>query len=348
MPTKINRPCYVPSGPRSKLSRLLRVAVAGLNATVWCSVVLAQSNSAPAAEYLDKPVRIIVAYGAGSASDNIARLLSHGLAKRGGKPVIVENRPGADGNIAAEGAIRAPTDSYTLLVSGSSTHAANATIYKKLPYNPEADFTPLATMASTPFVVLVNPKRVTDVTFKDFLAWAKKEKALSFASASVGARISGELLKQRAGLTAAVNVPYKASGQALTDLLGGQIDYYMCDMLTALPQIHAGTARALAVTSSVRVPSLPDVPTLAESGFQDFDVSSWIAIWSANASTPQPVAKLLSRWIGELLIAPEGREFLTTKGLVPTNVTPSYLDEIQQRDTKLWGKIIIDAGMRQP
>ncbi len=340
--------CQDQHNTRQPVSRLRRVAVMGLAASLWGSAAIAQPTAAAAADHLDKPVHIIVAYGAGGASDSIARFVGDGLAKRSGKPVIVENKAGADGNIAAEAAVRAPTDAYTLLVSGPSTHAANATIYRKLPYDPEGDFTPLATMASTPFVLLVNPKRVQAATFKDFLSWAKKGgNALSFASANVGGRISGELFKQRAGLNA-VNVPYKNSSQAMTDLIGGQFDYYLCDMVTALPQIQAGTVRALAVSSLERVPSLPDVPTLGESGFSDFDVSSWIAIWSANASTPQPAAKLLSRWIGDTLDSPEGRRFLVGKGLVPTKVASTHLQELQRRDTKLWGKIIIDAGMQQP
>lgn len=329
--------------PTHRPDRLRRLALLGLAAGLCGHAAMAQT--APATQ-IDKPVRIIVAYGAGGASDSIARFVAEGLTKRSGKPVIVENKAGADGNIAAESAARAPNDAHTLLVSGPSTHAANATIYRKLPYDPEADFAPLATMASTPFVLLVNPKRVPAASFREFLAWAKGS-APSFASANVGGRISGELLKQRAGLKA-VNVPYKNSGQAMTDLIGGQFDYYLCDMVTALPQIQAGSVRALAISSAERAPSLPEVPTLAESGFPDFDVSSWIAIWSANASTPQPAAQLLSRWIGEVLDSPEGRRFLIGKGLVPAKVSAAHLQELQRRDTKLWGKIILDAGMQQP
>ncbi|MCA0240443.1 MAG: tripartite tricarboxylate transporter substrate binding protein [Proteobacteria bacterium] len=335
--------------PPTRSNGLRRIALMALLAVgLWAPRAFAQPASGTAAEQLDKPVRIIVAYGAGGASDSIARFVGEALSKRSGKPVVVENKAGADGNIAAEAAVRAPTDSHTLLVSGSSTHAANSTIYRKLPYDPEVDFTPLATMASTPFVLLVNPKRVQAANFKEFLSWARRdENKLSFASANVGGRISGELFRQRAGLNA-VNIPYKNSGQAMTDLLGGQFDYYLCDMVTALPQIQAASVRALAISGAERAPSLPDVPTLAESGFPDFDVSSWIAIWSANASTAQPTAKLLARWIGEILGAPEGRSFLIAKGLLPTPVAPGYLLELQRRDTKLWGKIITDAGMRQP
>lgn len=346
----IHRPDWQVPGQtvRQRPNRLRRIALMGLAAGLWGPAAIAQPAPAAAADRLDKPVHIIVAYGAGGASDAIARFVSDGLSKRTDKPVIVENKAGADGNIAAEAAVRAPATAHTLLVSGSSTHAANATIYRKLPYDPEADFTPLAAMASTPFVLLANPKRIQAPTFKEFLAWARKEnKELSFASANVGGRISGELFKQRAGLKA-VNVPYRNSSQAMTDLIGGQFDYYLCDMVTALPQIQAGTVRALAISSPERVPSLPDVPTLAESGFPDFDVSSWIAIWSANPSTPQPAARLLSRWIGEILDSPEGRRFLVGKGLSPTKVAAEHLQELQRRDTRLWGKIIIDAGMQQP
>ena len=306
------------------------------------------ADAVPPVTKLDKQVRIIVAYGAGGASDNIARFVGEAISQRGGKPVIVENKPGADGNIAAEAVVRAPADSYNLLVSGSSTHAANATIYKKLNYHPTADFTPLANMASTPYALVVNPKRITQTNAADFLAWAKKEQqSLSFASANVGGRIAGERFKQLTQINA-VNVPYKSSAQAMTDLMGGQFDFYFCDMLTALPQIKAGNVRALAISGAERVASLPDVPTVAELGYPGFDVSSWIAIWSAKGSTPAPVSAALSQWIGEALSTPAGKEFLTTKGLEPTPVTPDYLTMLEQRDTKLWGKIIIDAGMQQP
>lgn len=313
------------------------------------SLLLPQSLTARASDLkLDKPVRIIVAYGAGGASDSLARYVGDAIAQRGGKPVVVENKPGADGNIAAEYVARAPADAYNLLVSGSSTHAANSTIYKKLGYNPLNDFTPLANMASTPYVMIVNPKRITQTSAAEFLAWTKKEdKPLSFASANVGGRIAGERFKQLTKINA-VNVPYKSSAQAMTDLIGGQFDFYFCDMVTALPQIKAGNVRALALSGNERVPSLPDVPTVAELGHAGFDVSSWIAIWSAKASTPANVSAALSQWIGEALAAPAGKEFLLNKGLVPAPVTPDYLSMLQERDTRLWGKIIIDAGMQQP
>ena len=328
---------------------LQRMSLTGLaTLTMPYSVSAMASSVTPPVSKLDRQVRIVVAYAAGGASDSIARYVGEAISRRGSTTVIVENKPGADGNIAAEYVARAPTDAYYLLVSGSSTHAANSTIYKKLSYDPLADFTPLANMASTPYAMIVNPKRIAQTNAASFLDWAKEEnRPLSFASANVGGRIAGERFKQLTKINA-VNVPYKSSSQAMTDLIGGQFDYYFCDMLTALPQINAGNVRALAVSSAQRIPSLPDVPTMVELGYSGFDVSSWIAIWSAKRNTPAPVSAALSAWIGEALAAPEGQKFLTQKGLVPTPVTPDYLTMLQARDTELWGKIIVDAGMQQP
>ncbi|MFT3804975.1 MAG: tripartite tricarboxylate transporter substrate binding protein [Burkholderiaceae bacterium] len=334
--------------PNASRRRAVLAGLLSAAASLYATGAFAQSAPVAGTVHLDKPVRIIVAYGAGGASDSIARYVAEGLSRRLDKLAIVENKPGADGNLAAEAAVNAPADAHTLLVSGSSTHAANVTIYRKLPYDPEADFTPLATMAISPYVLLVNPKRVQAATFAEFLASAKaSNEPLTYASAAVGSRITGELMKKRTGLRL-INVPYKASGQAMTDLIGGQLDYYWCDMVTALPQIQAKVVRALAISSAERDPALPDVPTMIESGFENFDVSSWIAIWSANGSTPPATAKLLSRLIGEMLESPEGRKFLIGKGLTPTPVAPSHLLALQRRDTREWGEIIIDAGMRQP
>lgn len=303
---------------------------------------------AAAAQGLDKSVHMIVAYGAGSATDTIARYLADAIGKKSGRPVVVENKPGVDGNLAAEAAARATSDAYTLLVSGASTHAANTTIYKKLPFDPEGDFTPLATLAQAPFILLVNPQRIKQHTLKEFLAWAREgDRHLSFASTSVGNRVAGEHFRQTAGLKA-VNVPYRASSQAMTDLLGGQFDFYFCDGTTALPQIKAGKAVALAVSIRERLPSLPEVPTLAESGYPDFDVASWIAIWSGAASTPAGPSAQLAKWIGEAMEAPQGREFLLAKGLLPTPASPEHLRALQRRDTVAWGKIIRENGMQQP
>lgn len=300
------------------------------------------------AQALDKPVRLIVAYGAGSATDTLARFLADRISKLGGRPAIVENKPGADGNIAAEAAVRASQDMYTLLVSGSSTHAANAAIYKKLSFDPESDFTPMSTLANAPFILLVNPQRIHQRSFKEFLDWARAGggRDLSFASTSVGNRVAGERFRQVANLKA-VNVQYRTSSQAMTDLLGAQFDFYFCDVATALPQVKAGKAIALAVSVRERLASLPEVPTLAESGFPDFDIASWIAMWSAVASTPPQVSARMAQWASAALDSTEGREFVLGKGLLPAASGPTALATLQRRDTEIWGKIIRETGMQQ-
>ena len=312
------------------------------------AVAAAGWPSLGAAQALDKPVRLVVAYGAGSATDTLARFLADRIGKLGGKPAIVENKAGADGNIAAEAAVRASQDMYTLLVSGSSTHAANAAIYRKLPFDPEADFTPMSTLANAPFILLVNPQRIQQRTLKEFMEWARAGggRELSFASTSVGNRVAGERFRQVANLKA-VNLPYRASSQAMTDLLGGQFDFYFCDVATALPQVKAGKVVALAVSVRERLAALPEVPTLAESGFPDFDIASWIAMWSAVASTPPNVSARMARWVSEALDSTEGREFLLGKGLLPAATGPAALAALQRRDTAIWGKIIRENGMQQ-
>lgn len=320
-------------------TRRLLLKVAGASAVTW-SAASAQSK-------LDKPVRIVVGYGAGTGLDTVTRYVAERLGSRLGQSVVVVNAPGADGNIGAVAAARAAPDMYNLLVAGSSTHAANAAIYPKLPFDPAADFAPLSAFGYIPFVLIVNPERSKARSFGEFIATARSAAApLSFASTSVGSRIAGELFKQVATLKA-TNIPYKQSGEAMSDFLGGRLDYYFCDITTALPVIKSERAVALAISTKLRSPKLPQVPSLSELGFPDFDVSSWGAIWSASATTPRPVSDVIARHVTEILADEKGREFLIEKGYVPAPAGPKHLAELQIRDTAVFGKVIRDAGMAQ-
>ena len=293
-----------------------------------------------------KPIRIIVAYGAGGASDSLARYAAEALTRAVGQRVIVENRPGADGNIAAEAAAHAPPEEITLLVSGVSTHATNATIYRRLPFDPDADFHPLTTIATAPYILVVNPERIEARTFEAFLADAKRRgQPLTYASANVGGRLAGESFKKVSGISA-VNVAYRNSAQAMTDLLGKQYDYYFCDAVTALPQVQAGKIRALAVTSMDRLPMLPDVPALSQLGYPGFDITSWIAIWS-SAKTPRSVSDKLAERVNAAFVQPAGREFMLKAGLVPYPGSPEHLRALQRRDTEVFRPVIIEAGMQR-
>lgn len=297
---------------------------------------------------LDKPVRIIVGYGAGTGLDIVARHVGEALSKQIGQPVIVLNSPGADGNIGAAAAVRASTDMYTLLVSGSSTHAANSAIYGKLHFSPESDFTPLSAFGYIPFVLVINPEQNKSRTLAEFLSAAKAtNQSLSFGSPSVGSRIAGELFKQRAQLNA-TNVPYKQSSEVMTDLLGGRLDFYFCDIATAIPLIAAGKVTPIAVSIKDRVPKLPNVPSLAESGFPDFDVSSWAAMWSASKTTPKLISDQLAKQVSAIVQEEKGRSFLLERGYVPAPAGATHLAELQARDTVVWGNVIRSSGMAQP
>lgn len=325
----------------------LRITRRKVISAALASALPLPSFSAEPVLKLEKPIRIIVGYAAGSGLDLMARYVADTLSKQSGQSVVVINMPGADGNIGAAAAVRSSTDMYTLLVSGSSTHAANAAIYGKLSFNPESDFTPLTALGYIPFVLLVNPERTKVRTLKDFLAASKMPgQALSFGSASVGSRIAGEQFKRLAGLDA-VNIPYKASSAAMTDFLGGRLDFYFCDIATAIPQVAAGKAVALAVSTKDRAPGLPDVFPLGESGFPGFDVSSWMGIWSVSKTTPSSVSDQLSKSTSSIVQSAEGRSFLAGKGYIPAVAGSAHLSTLQSRDSALWGEIIRSSGMVQ-
>ncbi len=321
-----------------KLSR--RSALAGIAAA---AARRAGSAGAQDGELGTKTIRMVVAYGAGSATDSLARYLAAQLGS--GRRVVVDNRPGADGNIAAEAVARAGGSDIFLLVSGVSTHATNATIYRQLPYDPENDFTPLSMIAAAPYVLLVNPARIKAGNVGELVALSARDgRSLTYGSANVGGRLSGELFKKLSRIEA-VNVAYRASAQAMTDLLGGQYDYYFCDAVTALPQVRDGKVKALAVTTRSPVPGLPDAPPLAEQGYPDFDISSWIAVWSARKNSPETSTRLATL-VSEILDTPSARSFISGIGLVPLPTGPDKLRDVQKRDTELLRPLIIEAGMQ--
>lgn len=310
----------------------------------WSAAGLAGGIGVPAsAQPLDKLLRITVTYAPGTATDTIARLVAEQVKAQVGAPVVVENRPGADGNIGAEAVARSGTDAYNVLVSGSSTHAANATIYgKQLPYNPERDFSPLTTLATAPFLVVVNPQRVRAKTVAELVS-AARSGSLNFATSSVGGRVAAEKFVAMASIKA-LHVPYVSSAKAMMDMLGGQLDFFFGDSVSAGPQVKAGKLMALAVTVGRRVASFPDVPTLSEVGFEGFDVSAWIAAWSA-AATPPEVTQRLAGWFSAAVDSAAGRSFLGDRGFTPFPGSPEQLRALQARDTVEWGKAIRAAGL---
>lgn len=293
-----------------------------------------------------KPVRFVVGAAAGgSASDILTRYYAERIAERSGQSVVVENRPGADGNLAAEFVARSTPDAHTFLVTGNNTHAANVHLYKSLSFDPERDFAPVTTYARVPYVLLVNPTRVSARNLKDFISLAKASPGkLSYASAAVASRVGVEQLKLLAGFQA-VNVPYKSGAQAMADLLGGHVDFFIADAASGLQQVRAGRAAALAVTVAQRLPAAPELPTVAESGFPEFDFASWLAVW-APAGSPQPLVDAASAAINQALSSPQAQQHLDKLGVLPYPGSPEALRDLQRRETERWGQAIRAAKMQ--
>lgn len=302
------------------------------------------ANAQPKA-WPTRTVKFIVGAAAGgSASDAVTRFFANQIAERSKQPVVVDNRPGADGNLAAEVVARSAPDGHTFLVTGNNTHAANVHLYKSLSFDPEKDFAPVTTYARVPYVLLINGNRLAARTLKDFITHARANPGkLTYASAAVASRVGVEQLKLTAKFEA-VNVAYKSGAQAMTDLLGGHVDFYIADAVNALQQVHAGRAIALGVTVAERLPAAPDLPTIAESGFPDFDFASWLAVWT-SAGTPPELVRAASAAINDAMGSPAGKQFLEKQGLLPYPGSPEALRTLQQRETLRWGQAIKAAQM---
>ncbi len=304
-----------------------------------------ESRSAHAQAWPTKPIRFVVGLAAGSITDTTTRYFADSIREATGQTVLVENRPGADSNLAAEAVARAAPDGYTALVAGNNTHAANIHLYKKLGFDPQKDFAPVATFARVPYMLIVNPDRVPARNFKDFIAYAKANPGkLTYGSATVAGRVSVEQLKLLAGFEA-VNVNYKSSPQAMTDLLGGQLDFYVPDVATGLAQTRTGRAVALAVTVNQRVLAAPELPTIAELGYPDYDFFSWLAVWLPAGAPPEAV-RTLNQLINRAMESEAGKDYLAKRGLLGLAGSPQDLQALQTRDTERWGRAVKAAGMQ--
>ena len=288
--------------------------------------------------YPSKPITLVVPFPAGSATDNIARMLAAGMSQQAKQPVIVDNKPGADGNIAGVFAARAAPDGYTIFVTTNSTHAANVSTFKSMPFDPKADFAPVSGLVKIPIILAVRADHPAK-NVKEFVAMARSaSKPMSFGTSSQTGRGAGEAMKAEAKLDL-LNVPYKGSPQALTDLLGGQIDSIFGDPVSAAGMVQKGSVRVLAVTTAKRVPTMPDVPTLAESGLVDFELTAWVAAF-VPAKTPQDVIEKLNGWIKVVMNDPATAKTVATYGAIPFPTTPEALGTFADAETKRWAKIV--------
>ena len=299
---------------------------------------------AQSAAFPEKPITFVVPFTAGSATDQIARALALSLTEQTSRPVVVDNKGGASGMIAAQQVAKAPADGYTVLITTNTTHAANEHLYRKLPYDPVKDFAPVTGLGKGGQVLVVNAsspyKSVTDL-----LAAAKKTPGkLTFGSGSSSSRMAGEMLKQLANVDI-LHVPYKSNPLAITDLLGGQIDLMITDASTGVPQVQAGKLRALGYSTRTRSSLLAEVPTIEEAGVKGYDMGYWFAAY-APAGTPAEVVSRLNQLLAEATRGAAAKSFYQSSGSEAWTTTPEELARFQAEETEKWGRVIKAAGIQ--
>ncbi|MFL6694245.1 MAG: Bug family tripartite tricarboxylate transporter substrate binding protein [Ramlibacter sp.] len=308
--------------------------------------LLAAALAAPALHaqgYPNRPITIVVPFAPGSGTDQQARAMAQALTVEYKVPVLVDNKAGASGFIAAQFVAKAAPDGYTLLLTTNTTHAANEHLYKKIPYDPVKDFTPVALLSKGHMLLLVN-RSSPYKSVADLLVAARQQPGkLNFASGSSSSRVAGEMLKQMAGIDV-LSVPYKSNPMAITDLIGGQVNFMFADAPTALPQVNGGKLRALATSGTKRLASAPDVPTVAEAGVKGYDMSYWTAVY-LPAGAPPAITKQLNAMMEKIASAPSVAAFQnSTSGEVATS-SPEELARFQAAESQKWGSIIRAAGI---
>jgi tripartite-type tricarboxylate transporter receptor subunit TctC len=310
------------------------------------AVGMALAAAAWAAEYPTRPITIVVPYVSGGSTEILARIVGAKLEERLGKPVLIENKPGAGTVIGATAVARSVPDGYTLLMATPTPMAINVALYKHLTYDPATDLVPLAMVARAPFILIVNPSLPVH-SVGDLIAFAKQKPGqLSYGSGGSGAphHLYAELLKSMTGIEM-THVPYKGSLPALNDVVAGHIQLMFCDIPPAAGMIQSGKVRPLGVSTKNRVPMFSDIPTIAESGVPDFDVAGWFMV-TAPARTPQPIIAKLHDAIKSALAAPEARDQVAKLSLLPLD-TPS-LEDMQifvNSEIARWAKVVQQAGI---
>jgi tripartite-type tricarboxylate transporter receptor subunit TctC len=306
--------------------------------------LLAIGSACAQDSYPSRPIRILVGYAAGGGNDIIVRVMQPELQKGLGQPVVVENKPGAQGIIAAEAAAKSPPDGYTIMMGPSGPMTINPATYSKLPYSPTRDFAPISMICSFPLLVTVDAKLPIN-SVKELIAYAKANPGKSNYASSAGIfQIATELFKQRTG-TSIEMIPYKSSGESVQAVAGGQVMMTIVDPPPATPAIKSGSLRALAVTSAARHPSWPDLPTLIEAGVPDMEVPVWTAFF-APAKTPPAVIARLQKEVARVVQTPEVRERFAAMGLDPVGGSAEDLGRRVARDIEKWTAVAKAANIK--
>ncbi|MGO4328064.1 tripartite tricarboxylate transporter substrate binding protein [Cupriavidus sp. 2TAF22] len=308
------------------------------------AVAAASATAIAAVPYPAKPIRVIVPFPAGGGTDIIAREVTNKVALATGWIFVVDNKPGSGGNLGVDAAAKAPADGYTIVLGQTSNLAINPTLYSRLPYDPVKDLAPISLVASAP-LVLVTPVNSPYKTLADVIKAGKaRPGAINFASPGNGtvAHLSGELLQKTAGLKL-THIPYKGAAQAVNDLIGGQVDLYMASVPSLLGHIRNGKLRALAVTSLKRVADLPQIPTVAESGYPAFEAATWFGFAAPGATPPAVVARLNAEF-NKALQAPELARKLNEQGATVLGGTPDQFGALVKRDISRWSAVVKASG----
>ena len=337
--------------PRSKMTffkkkTLSPIRIHLMMKILFCvtAALLCTSVSADAQTYPTKPITVVVPFAPGSATDQIARVVGQQLAADLKGTVVVDNKPGASGIIAAQTVMNAPADGHTIFMTTNTTHAANEHLFKQLPYDPVKDFTPVALLRKTYQALFVRPSLpVTKVS--DLVALAKKQPGkLTFGSGSSSSQLAGELFKQ-IGEVDILHVPYKSNPQVMTGVMGGEIDLAILDTGTGMPLASGGKVRAVAVTSKQRLERFPDLPTIDESGLKGYEMSSWTAVYLPR-NAPRALVLRLNELLIKAMHTPAATQMLTVSGTVLTTSTPEGLAKFQAEESAKWGRIIRFAGIK--
>lgn len=322
----------------------------------WCQTVASAlalalatafwATATQAQDYPQRPVKLLVPYPPGGATDVIGRVLAQQLTLELGQPVVVENRPGAAGNLGASAVAKEPPDGQTLLMGALTSHAINSVLFTaKAPFHLEQDFEPIALVGRVPLVITVGPT-VKSANLAQFIALAQSRPGtLAYASAGNGSpqHLAAELLQRQAGVKL-LHVPYKGSGPALNDLMGGQVDVIIDTLPATQAFIKGQRLRALAVTTAQRVAALPEVPTAAQAGLQDFELGSIFGVL-APAGTPRPIVERLSAALGAILSRPAVRDSLSTQGAMPAFMTPEQTRAAIRSEVARWSKLVAQSAI---
>lgn len=333
----MNTPCT----PARPMTRLLGAIGLALALSGGPAAVMAQ-------DFPSKPLRMVVGFAPGGGADIVARLVGAKMAENLGQQVVVENRAGATGTIAADNVARSPADGYSLFLGSQSTMVVAPSLFPSLPFKPEKDFAPVSQVVTMPLILVVNPALVDAKTVQELTDHIRKagDGAVSYASSGQGGpqHIAGELYAHMVG-TKVTHVPYKGESAAMADVLGGHVPYMFANLPVALPHISSGKVRPLAITSLKRDPKAPQIPTLAESGFKDFEVSTWYGVF-APANTPKPVVDKLSKSIQTVLEQGEMQAKLSEQGFTVVGSDAAAFSGYVASELPRWSVVIRDIGIK--